>query len=68
MRPVPQERSVLFVCVDAFSRNLDFSDSAKGEQQLYEVLGRLFRSLLDDVANGVGNGRLKHYALGLEAS
>src|SRR5207244_12534211 len=58
----------LFVRVNAFSRDLDFSDSAKGEQQLYEVPGWLFRGLLDDVANGVGNRRLKHYALGLETS
>jgi len=52
--------------VDAFSWDLDFRDSAKREQQLYKILGWLLRGLLDDVANGVGNGRLKHHTPGLQ--
>ena len=37
------------VAVDAFGGDLDFADATEREQKFYEVLGRLFRSLFDDV-------------------
>lgn len=55
------------VGVDAVGGDFDFGNAAEGEQKLYEVLGRLFRSLLHNVANGVGDRSLEHHALGLKA-
>jgi hypothetical protein len=55
------------VGVNAVGEDFDFGDATEGEQQLYEVLGGLFRSLLHDVANSVGDRGLEHDALGLQA-
>ena len=55
------------VCVDAVGGDFDFSNAAEGEQELYEVLRRLFRSLLHDVANSIGDRGLEHDAFGLQA-
>src|SRR5260370_42621537 len=55
------------VRVDAGGGDFDFGNATEGEQKLYEVLGRLFRSLLHDVANRVGDRGLEHDALGLQA-
>jgi len=55
------------VRVDAVGRDFDFANATEGEQKLYEVLGRLFRSLFHNVANGVGDRGLEHHALGLQA-
>jgi hypothetical protein len=55
------------VRMDAVGGDFDFSNAAEGEQQLYEVLGRLFRSLFHNVANSVGDRGLEHHALGLQA-
>jgi hypothetical protein len=57
----------LFVGVDAVGGDFDFGDPAEREEQLYEVLGRLFRGLLHDMGDGVGDRGLKHHAFGLEA-
>jgi len=59
---------VSLVAVDAFGGDLDFADATEREQKFYEVLGRLFRSLFDDVTDGVGDCGLEHHSLGLEAS
>src|SRR5882762_9760979 len=53
--------------VDAVGGDFDFGNAAEGEQKLYEVLGRLFRSLFHNVGNGVGDRGLEHDTLGLEA-
>jgi hypothetical protein len=53
--------------VDAVGGDFDFGNAAEGEQQIYEVLGRLFRSLFHNVGNGVGDRGLEHDALGLQA-
>src|SRR5260370_5675262 len=58
--------SHLFVCVDAVGGDFDFGNAAEGEQKLYEVLGRLFRSLFHNVGNRVGDRGLEHDALGLQ--
>ena len=55
------------VCVDAVGGDFDFGNAAEGEQKLYEVLRRLFRSLFDNVANGVGDRGLEHHTFGLQA-
>jgi hypothetical protein len=55
------------VGVDAVGGDFDFGNAAEGKQKLNEVLGWLFRSLLHDVANGVGDRGLKHHTLGLQA-
>ena len=55
------------VRVDAVGGDFDFGNAAEGEQQLYEVLGWLFRSLFHNVANSVGDRGLEHHALGLQA-
>jgi len=55
------------VRVDAVGGDFDFGNAAEGEQKLYEVLGRLFRSLLHNVANCVGDRGLEHDTLGLQA-
>ncbi len=57
----------LLVGVDAVGGDFDFGDPAEGEEQLYEVLGRLFRGLLHDMCDSVGDCRLEHHTLGLEA-
>ncbi len=55
------------VGVDAVGGDFDFGNATEGEQKLYEILGRLFRSLFHDVGNSVGDGGLEHDALGLQA-
>jgi len=55
------------VRVDAVGGDFDFGDAAEGEQQLYEVFGRLFRGLFHNVADSVGDRGLEHHALGLQA-
>jgi len=55
------------VRVDAVGGDFDFGNATEGEQQLYEVLGWLFRGLLHNVANGVGDRGLEHHTLGLQA-
>src|SRR5229473_1904893 len=57
----------LLVRVDAVGGDFDFGNAAEGEQKLYEVLGRLLRSLFYNVGNRVGDGGLEHHALGLQA-
>jgi len=57
----------LLVGVDAVGGDFDFGNAAEGEQKLYEVLGRLFRSLFYNVANGVSDRGLEHDTLGLQA-
>jgi hypothetical protein len=59
---------VSLVAVDAVGRDFDFTNATEGEQELHEVLGRLFRSLFHNVPDGVGDRGLEHHALGLEAS
>ena len=54
--------------MDAIGWNLDFADSTEGEQQLHEILRRLFRSLPYDMGDGIRDRSLEHNALGLEAS
>jgi hypothetical protein len=54
------------VRVDAVGGDFDFGNAAEGEQQLYEILRRLFRSLFHNVADSVGNRSLEHHALGLQ--
>ena len=54
------------VRVDAVGGDFDFGNAAEGEQKLDEVLGWLFRSLLHNVANSVGDRGLEHHALGLQ--
>ncbi len=61
-------RQRLLVRVDTVDGDFDFSYAAEGEQKLYEVFGRLFRSLFHDVGNSVGDRGLEHHALGLQAS
>jgi hypothetical protein len=56
-----------FVCVDAVGGDFDFGNATEGEQELYEVLGWLFRSLFHNVADSVGDGGLEHHTLGLQA-
>lgn len=53
--------------VDAVGGDFDFGNATEGEQQLYEILGRLFGSLFHDVGHGVGHCGLKHDTLGLQA-
>jgi hypothetical protein len=53
--------------MDAVGGDFDLADTAEREQELYKVLGRLFRGLSHDVANSVGNRSLEHYAFGLQA-
>ncbi len=48
------------VRVDAVGGNFDFGNAAEGEQELYEVLGRLFRSLFHNVGDRVGDRGLEH--------
>jgi hypothetical protein len=57
----------LLVGVDAVGGDFDFGNAAEGEQELYEVLGRLFRSLFHNVGNRVGDRGLEHHTLGLQA-
>ena len=52
--------------MDAVGGDFDFGNAAEGEQKLDEVLGWLFRSLLHNVANSVGDRGLEHHALGLQ--
>src|SRR5229473_13898 len=54
--------------VDAVGGDFDLGNATEGEQKLYEVLGWLLRSLFHNVANSVGDRRLEHDALGLQAS
>ncbi len=53
--------------MDAVGGDFDFGNAAEGKQKLYEVLGRLFRSLFHNVGNGVGNRGLEHHTFGLQA-
>ncbi len=53
--------------MDAVGGDFDFGNAAEGEQKLYEVLGRLFRSLFHNVGNGVGDRGLEHHTFGLQA-
>jgi hypothetical protein len=43
------------VGVDAVGGDFDFTNATEGEQELYEVFGRLFRGLFDNVPDGVGD-------------
>jgi hypothetical protein len=54
--------------VDAVGGDFNFGNATEGEQKLYEVLGRLLRSLFHNVGNRVGDRGLEHDALGLQAS
>ncbi len=53
--------------MDAVGGDFDFGNATEGEQKLYEVLRRLFRSLFHDVGNRVGDRGLEHHAFGLQA-
>lgn len=55
------------VGVDAVCGDFDFGNATEGEQKFYEILRWLFRSLLHDVANSVGDRGLEHDAFGLQA-
>src|SRR5260370_39344279 len=55
------------VGVDAVGGDFDFGNTTEGEQELYEVLGWLFRSLFHNVGNSVGDRGLEHHTLGLQA-
>src|SRR6266436_7829503 len=55
------------VRVDAVGGDFDFGNATEGEQQLYEVLGWLFRNLFHNMPNSVGDRSLEHHALGLQA-
>ncbi len=54
--------------VDAVFGDFDFGNPTEGEEQLYKVLGRLFRGLFHDMGDSVGDCSLEHHALGVEAS
>jgi hypothetical protein len=56
------------VAVDSVGGDLYFANATEGEQELYEVFGRLLRGLFEYVTNSVGDRSLEHYSLGLEAS
>ncbi len=56
----PQPGGGSLVGVDAVGGNFDFGNAAEGEQELYEVLGRLFRSLFHNVGDRVGDRGLEH--------
>jgi len=55
------------VCVDAVSGDFDLGNAAEREQEFYEVLGWLLRSLFHNVTNSVGDRGLEHHTLGLQA-
>src|SRR6266702_1013422 len=55
------------VRVDAVGGDFNLGNTAEGEQELYEVPGRLFRSLFHNVGDRVGDRGLEHDAFGLEA-
>jgi len=42
-------------------------DAAEGEEEFYEISGRLFGGLFDDVSDGVGDRGLEGDATGVEA-
>lgn len=46
--------------MDAVGGDFDFGHTAEGEQELYEVLGRLLGNLLHNVGHGVRDGGLEH--------
>jgi hypothetical protein len=54
--------------VNAVGGDFDFANATEREQEPYEVCGRLFRGLFDNVTDGIGDRSLEHYSLGLEAS
>lgn len=55
------------VRVDAVGGDFDFGNATEGEQKPYEILGWLFRSLVHNVGNSVGDRGLEHDTLGLQA-
>lgn len=62
-----QTETSLVARVDAIFGNFDFRNPAEGEEELYEVLGRLLRGLFNDMGDSVGDRRLEHHALGMKA-
>lgn len=49
------------------ARHFHFADSSKRENQLYEIFGRINRSLLYDISNRIGNRCLKRDSTKLHA-
>ncbi len=64
----PKQIISLVARVDAVFGDFDFGNPTEGEQQLYEILGRLFRGLFHNMGDSVGDRRLEHHALGMQAS
>lgn len=53
--------------VDAIGGNFHFVDPAKRKEQPNEILRRVLRSLLDYIADRVGDGGVEGYLLDLHA-
>src|SRR5579862_700871 len=67
-RTCPETARVMtLACVDAVSGNLYFIDTAKREEQPYEILRRILGGLLDDVSYRVGDGSVEGDALHLHS-
>src|SRR5437870_6869952 len=56
-----------FLAFDPLGRDFDLVHALEGKQQFDEELGRIFRGLLNDVANRVGDGGVEQHALHLHA-
>lgn len=54
-------------CFDALHGNFDFGDTFEREKQLDEILLRRRGSLLDHVADGIGDGGMEEDAADLES-
>src|SRR5437899_10349160 len=57
-----------FLAFDPLGGHFDLVHALEGKQQFDEEFGRVFRGLLDDVADGVGDGGVEQHALHLHAS
>src|SRR5438045_9796902 len=57
----------LLAWVDAVGGDFYLGDAAEGEEEFYEIGGRLLGDLFDDVGYGVGDGGLEGDSAGAEA-
>ena len=53
--------------MDAVSGDFYVGDAAEGEEEFYQVFGRLVGGLFDDVSYGIGDGGLEGDSPGIEA-
>ena len=53
--------------VDAVGGNFYVGDATEGEEEFYEVFGRLVGGLFDDVGYGIGDSGLEGNSAGVEA-